>query len=436
MSFSKTVFETFGTKVITIFISMLSGVIIARYLGPHDRGLYALLVNFPVLLGTLTSLGIGTANIYFMKRESKMATPVLSNAFLLAAVTGFLTSILLFFSMPFVISTALKGMPARLYYIILFMSPFVLIESYFMNILRGMEKFGIYNARVLLYNVLTLAGVAVIFLLFKGTLLKITVFTLLLTVSVNLWLVHTVAKFIPIRFSFDFGLFKNTLRYGLKFYVQSIVNSLQYKIDIFMLAFYLNPEEVAFYTLSVGLVQLMFHLPNSVGIVLMPKLVGKEKKDAHEFTASVCRNTLFLIFLPSLLVLVLNRFLIGFLYGPEYLRASQAVPFLLPGIILMSIFKVLSRNYTASNRHQITAAAGTVGLTINVIANLILIPGMGIRGAALSTMISYSITSLIVMTHFIKDSGLGWKRIILIDRNDFYNYKTSLKQFRFFGLKS
>ena len=58
------------------------------------------------------------------------------------------------------------------------------------------------------------------------------------------------------------------------------------------------------------------------------------------------------------------------------------------------------------------------GLAVNVAANLVLVPRLGINGAAISSSISYGLTALITLFVFRRLAGRGWLETLVIRRTD------------------
>ena len=73
MSFIRDVSETFGAKIIRIGVGLVTGIIIARYFGPKDRGLYSLILNFPLLIATLTNFGMSPSKCLFHEARYKQS---------------------------------------------------------------------------------------------------------------------------------------------------------------------------------------------------------------------------------------------------------------------------------------------------------------------------------------------------------------------------
>jgi O-antigen/teichoic acid export membrane protein len=193
---------------------------------------------------------------------------------------------------------------------------------------------------------------------------------------------------------------------------------LHLRVDIFILAALLSTTEVGHYSIAVGLVSLVFFIPDTVGFVLFPKLAGFEGKDADEFAIRACRNTLFVTALPILGIALFGKLAIRILYGTEFLPACQALYWLLPGTMAMCVYMILSRYFTSKNKQEITIVAGLTGLATNVGLNFILIPRLGIAGAAVSTTLSYSATTFLMLFFFMRESRCGLMECVMIKRTD------------------
>src|SRR5438128_7353655 len=60
--------QTLAARVAAFFFSLVSNVILARALGPEGRGVYAVAVLIPALIGLFAQLGIGPANVYYFSK--------------------------------------------------------------------------------------------------------------------------------------------------------------------------------------------------------------------------------------------------------------------------------------------------------------------------------------------------------------------------------
>jgi O-antigen/teichoic acid export membrane protein len=93
----------------------------------------------------------------------------------------------------------------------------------------------------------------------------------------------------------------------------------------------------------------------------------------------------------------------------------------LPGIFTLSVGKVLVGEMLAREKIRFTVWVGAAATLVNIAGNLVLVPRMGISGAALASSISYSLVSLIVTWYYVRETGVSWT-VLLPRRSDLVSY--------------
>jgi len=134
--------------------------------------------------------------------------------------------------------------------------------------------------------------------------------------------------------------------------------------------------------------------------------------------------------LISIPIALFGKFAINLLYGNAYLPAAPALYALLLGIVIYPIFKFISVDLAAKNKLGISILASLIGVAINLFANLILIPKYGIVGAGIATSISYSAMAIILIVIYARLSGIPFKNLFLIQKEDLKDYKEALQKIR------
>jgi O-antigen/teichoic acid export membrane protein len=227
-----------------------------------------------------------------------------------------------------------------------------------------------------------------------------------------------VKKEVTLTLTFNPRLTGELLRFGSKSYLQNLVGVLNYRLGIFLLAYYLDPEQVAFYAVAAALAEVAWYFPNSVGVVLFPRLSNAPPEEMHRITARVCRDTLTITGIIVVGILAASWLFVPLVYGAPYRASVLPLLILLPGVISMGIFKVLTRNFTSRNRQQISILASSVALVLIVSLNLVLIPRWGVAGAALASTIGYTTAGMVLLTFFLRDSKLPWQEVLLPRRSE------------------
>jgi O-antigen/teichoic acid export membrane protein len=406
--------ETAATELAVLVLGLLTGVITARLLGPHDRGLLSLLGVLPTTLGIFVKLGIGPANVYFLRRERTAPGPLVANSLVLAVVLGGLCVAFVLLFQDRILASILRGATAGQLALLLPLVPVTVLQSYLFGILQGSNQFRTFNRRSLFQSMATLVGMAAGLWVFHFGLVAALVVTVSVQILTTLWVLWTVLRLVPARtVRPERGLMRRTLGFGLKSHVQLLVAHLHARIDLYMLAAFLAPADVAFYAIATRLAELIFLLPQSLGVALYPRLAGRDPADAHALTARACRLVLGGVVPAAVVLIVGGQWVIPGWYGADYAPAVAPLRLLVPATCFMSLYFLLSRNFTSRNRQEVNLLAAGVALGGNVALNLVLIPRLGIVGAAASSAISYGLAAVILVVAFLRTSGLGLREMLV-----------------------
>jgi O-antigen/teichoic acid export membrane protein len=111
-------------------------------------------------------------------------------------------------------------------------------------------------------------------------------------------------------------------------------------------------------------------------------------------------------------------------YGSQYIPSILPLNLLIPGILALSLTKpaaVFVAYQFGLSKVNLQAAA--LGLLLNLVLNLFLIPRYGILGAALASTISYLSVFLFMIRYFVRLSKSSLKEIFILTAEDFDAYK-------------
>jgi O-antigen/teichoic acid export membrane protein len=147
----------------------------------------------------------------------------------------------------------------------------------------------------------------------------------------------------------------------------------------------------------VSLAELTFFVPDAVSTVFFPRVAGMERESADEKVASVTRFTV-LITLVATLALIPAAFAAVNLVLPDFRDSLAPFLVLLPGIICLTVAKVLASYVGGLGIPLRVAMASGSALAVNIVANLILIPSLGIMGAAVASLVSYTLNATLLLT--------------------------------------
>lgn len=428
MSFVRNTIGVLSTSMGKIVIGIATSVILARWLSVEDRGLYSVATNVAGMLGLFLNFGWPSASIYRLRRVGSPPEQVASAALVMSVVIPIITVILFVTLAPGVSTRFLEGAPIAVVWLAFAVVPFDVISNTFTSIARAMDEWALQNLYRLSIMVLVLVGTAGVLIVGDGALLGALWVFFLAHLVVTIGFMARLLSLTGVTRHLDFEEIRDGFRFGLKSYVQSLAGKTHERVDVLLLAALLDDSAapIALYAIAVTFVQRLKLIPEALSNVLLPKLASQSNEDAAAFTAKVSRHSFVWVVLMALALAVVAPVMMPLLFGEEYRASTPAFLILLPGMVVYTIYRVIARYFVATDRQQANIASEVTSLVVNVGLNVWLIPRYGIVGAALASLVSYSLSAVWILIAFRVATGIGVGRTLLLERGDLALYRKRL----------
>jgi len=425
-AFARDTALTLVARVIGFGLALLSSVVIARALGPDGTGIYTLATLFPLLILTLTSLGIGPATVYYVAQDKYPLKEVLGNNVILSAVIGGAATLLGLFALVVLQGRIFPDVaPSYLVLALLLVPVYLFSQQYINQILLGARRIKEFNAisvlQKLLFLLILLITTVSLGLGVAGAIWASVLSSALLCVLLFPW-VRKIAG--GVRFRPNLAYIRDVLRYGVKAHLGNIVGFLNYRIEVFMLGAFLPVSAVGFYSVAVVLAEKLWFVSESASTVLFPTVAAeKDEQQRKTFTPLVSRNILWITAIGAAILFLASQWIVVLLYSKEYLPTVQLFRILLPGIVFLSAGRILANDIAGRGKPLLNTYVGATGVAIQVALNLVWIPKYGTVGAAWATTIGYGITLGVRLWLYMKLSGNSLAKVIVPQSSDWMLYR-------------
>ena len=195
--------------------------------------------------------------------------------------------------------------------------------------------------------------------------------------------------------------------YGLRLYPQNITSFFSYRADVLLLSWMLGDLRIiGLYGLAVRIAETTFYVPDSISAMLYPAISASSKREADRLATSAARFTMLATSLAVLVIVPAG--VVAILVLPhDFLGAIPPLLIIMPGILSLSLSKVLAAYVSGLGRPVPTAIAATIALAINLAVNVTLIPAWGIAGAAAASLVSYTSQALVLLWVASRWTGVG-----------------------------
>lgn len=400
-------------QVVGFLALAVSGMLTARALGPADRGLLAAAYLYPQLAATLGSLSLGVAILHHygqqrFKPEEFAGTCVAASGTLGTASLGLLLAALWIGGEPLH-----HGIPWLIVLLALLPLPCLFALGFFSTLLQAALDIRWYN--LLTHGPKLVSLLAVLLLLVAGRLgvWELVIAGAMLTALIGLLPVWRMRRHAPGPWRVRGALLRRLVADGLRTHLGVVAIFLAARANLFVANFSLTKADVGYLYVAVTLAELTWFLSVAAETVLYPQVAQMPEGEAAALTARVCRQILFLSLLSGGALVLLASPAVLLYGGPAFLPAVTPLRLLVPGIVALTISKVLSALWIRQGWFlMLTLLAGGTGL-LSVALNLLLVPWLGTAGGALATTVPYLVNAgasiLIYRCWISRDVAAVWR---------------------------
>jgi O-antigen/teichoic acid export membrane protein len=226
----------------------------------------------------------------------------------------------------------------------------------------------------------------------------------------------------------DWPLTRDQLRYGFQTHIGNIAQRLNLQVSTIILSSMLGATAVGLFSVTVTLAQVLWYIPDSVGRILFPRVASSSREEANRVTPLVCRNTILLVAIASLVLFLVGRWIIVTIYGDEFIGAVQPLYLLLPGIVALSISKVLTKYLSGVGKPFFNSTASVVSFLVNAPLLYVLVRSHGLPGAAIASSIAYLVHAIVVVAFYARESRTPVGPTLLPTPGDFHLYADGASQ--------
>jgi len=373
-----------------------------RYLTPADYGVYELLILTTKILTMFLTLGLSSATLryYFEYENEETKDKVISTALIAALLISFAgaTSVNLFRNgLSWLCFDSYQYV--HYFTLVLFAMAFEIAMEIPLAYIRAKELSHIF-VFLIVSRLIVALSLNILFVVYYELGLKGILLSNLITATIfgTGIIAYT---FVKTTIGFSKKLFTQLFLYGWPLILSGfgffVINS----TDRFFLKHFLNLEEVGLYSLSVRFASVL-------SIVLLGpfwKMYGPyrfsimKKDEAREIYANVQKIMLFVMLVCALGMIVLSKDVLIILTPISFHGAYSAIPFLVLSTVSLTCYYLFQTGIYLQKQTKVISKLVSVAAVSSLTFNYLLIPHMGMVGAALAKFLT--LFFLAVMTYVV-----------------------------------
>lgn len=386
----KYIFSPISIRILTVGLNFVANVLINRSLGLALKGQYTTILNYANFLQLFFNMGICYAYPLLRKNEGEETAKksILTMIWIQTFVFAIISCIVL------VVSPSLRTL------MIVLLSTVMICNSQivFIALIDDIKKRNVYlltsTILFIICNAICILMVPGKLYLVVGLLILRYIYEIIVIVRMNHYSQFSIRALNKSRII-------TILKIGMPTAVLAVLISCNYNIDIFMLNWMKSGDmQVGIYGVAYSLTNMLWVIPDAFKELIYNK---SAREDDYQFVKKCIFVNMALCVIISFGFLLLGQWMLGFVYGQEYVVAFDVTLTLFGGVIPMVAFKLIHPVYVNKGKSGMVVLMLCIAVVANIISSWFLIPNHGALGAAIASVISYAICGGLFFAKYRKD---------------------------------
>ena len=189
--------------------------------------------------------------------------------------------------------------------------------------------------------------------------------------------------------------------------------SMNYRLDLFVVAWLATDRVVGVYAIAVFLAEVLFYPSLMVSQVLLPRAAA-----AAGSAESAYRIVMTLTFALAIAMWLAAPLVVHGLFSPRYDEAIGGVRALLPGTLALALWQLGTFELAGRGRLGAMSWSALAGIVATFAADAILVPRHGVLGASAGASIGYAITVALVLRPLCRVTRYRLRDLLLVRAQD------------------
>jgi len=384
---------TFTKNIAAQLFGLITGIILARYLGPDNYGKYSFAISFCYIFMVLSDFGLNDLYVRNIAADRSLAPKYFGASFVIKSFMASVSIVALYFSLNFLGYSSELILYTMIFSIHIF---FIIQLNTILAIFRSYEKME-YNAYI---SIIT-GSVSLFFISFLVYLNQSLVYIISARVVISFFVflvgVYFIRKYVvsPV-FRINRIFISEIIKKSFPFLTIGLVHTLYFKVDIIMLSKLKGDIFVGYYTPAANdLFFGLFIIPITVSAVLYPIFSRQYKDSLEKMRKSINFSIKILAVLGvpiSVGTFVLATQIIQLIFGPQYDRSVVILQIMAFAISFAFIREPLGYGIASIGRERFLMWINSILLLLNIMLNAVMIPIYAHVGAALTSIMCMTLS--------------------------------------------
>jgi O-antigen/teichoic acid export membrane protein len=411
-------------KITNIIFGIAVSVVVARTLGPQEFGTFSVILSISLMLHFV--IGLGSDGLVIKDTINSINVASVYGSYLQLKLMGFCIYLAAFF-----IVARFIELPLYPYFFIITAATFFQVIIFLRYYFEAKKEFIIASVGVMLSRVVAISFLVTSLLLPHSFDTRFLV--LYLVIDAGLSSLYFLYKYLKrenlklVELSEVSMVAKRVAPYAMA----AAIFPIFMQVDIVMIGLMLNESQAGFYSAANQMVIPFSFVGFILITVLFPLIIeSKSRNNVKIMVAAASQTVILIAYAFVIFIYIFGDLIVSVLYGESYTETQG----LLKIIVFVSIFafsgSIYSRMLVYENYANFGIIKSLIGMVLNVLLNLLLIPKYGTYGAVYASIAAFAAADLILFlfNKRLRYIGvIGFKSLALYNLREIFKLKKILQ---------
>ena len=398
----------FFEKILRMIVQLVIGIYVLRYLGPEKFGILSYAYSFVMILSIMSNLGLENIIIRNLVRDKQLTFQILGTGFTLKLIGAICSIIMIYIALFFTRNDTFTKRIVMIVSCWLIFESFSVIDYYFRSQVRAKYPSIAQITMFLISSVLK-----ILFIMIKAPLIYFAWMIVVESIILAIVLIFFYYRqhFSIMKWSPSIKTAIYLLKDSWPLMITGMLISLYMKIDQVMIKEMLNAESVGIYGASTRFSEVWYFVPISLYYSVLPAIVNAKKTSEdlyYKRIQALVDLSVWMALSITIPITLLSGIVIPALLGEAYQPVVKILQIQIWASIFVFPSVLIGQWFIVENLQKIYLYRALTGVFINVLLNYLLIPILGVSGAAISTVTTQFIASYLSLCFFKNTSQAFW----------------------------
>lgn len=407
-----------GTRLVAVLAQFGAGVLAARLLTPEPLGAGGVGLSVGWIVAIVANAGLNIAAVYFLGQRPERRREIVAALLPLTAgalAAAFLLSLVV---APVVGPLTLGRLPWGLFAAAAALATATVGYELAGAMLLGLGDRRSYVVGDLVRSIATLLAVGV---LLVGPLRTAAGYVVASAAGVGipaLWLAVRVRRVSGVRRPrLDRTFTGEALRMGLAGQLSNVLSFVNLRLDSLLVPALVSVHAGGVYFVATRVAEVLAQVSNAAAAMLFPHVSRQADPHDTDATERVCRYTVLVTIVGAVVLAVLAGPLLGLVFGRDYLPGRWALVVLCAAMVPLALGRVLAADLKGRGRVGVVSVASGAGAALTLVADVVLLPVLGMVGAAWACVLAYSCTAVVLLIAYRRATAGDLRALVPMPRD-------------------